>query len=46
MGNYKIVHIFLIGKDHQQVSKLEAFMQEKAMGYTRQKGRYVEDPKV
>jgi hypothetical protein len=44
MGNYKIVHIFLIGKTRQQVSQLESFMQEKAMGYTRQNGRYVEDP--
>ena len=46
MGNYKIVHIFLVGKDHQQVSRLESFMQEKAMGYTRKNGRYIEDDSV
>ena len=46
MGNYKIVHIFLVGKDHQQVSKLESFMQEKAMGYIRKNGRYIEDDSV
>jgi len=45
MGNYRIVHIFLVGKDHQQVNKLESFMQEKAMGYVRKPGKgMVEDP--
>jgi len=47
MGNYKIVHIFLVGKDRQKVSQLEDFMREKAMGYVRKPGEgMVEDPAV
>ena len=46
MGNYRIVHIFLISKSFQDENKMDNFYNEKVKGWGTKNGRPVDDPSL